>query len=423
MEKLRVLQISDIHWSKTPELLDEYKDIREKMIEDLSYYYEQNKEGFDKILVCGDVAFSGNEKEYEKAKTFLQELCRTIHCNESKVFIVPGNHDKNVKADLQSTREILHKGFSIHPQRDEFLTNILQTEYITAKNLYIPFKEYARFTSKDFYCPEHCMVNALSTDKSEFNEDSDLMYWVDKDDLSGYDFNIYGFNTALISDLSDYDKNPKRINGHKQILPKLAYKVGSVRDNQINVLMCHHPMDYIVDGESIQKDLDKRYQVQLYGHVHIPRNTDDKKVARIFSGALQPELNDDTYSPVFNIIEFSIDKRGARNYLIVKLTVHCYQNDKFVKDEKESHVFEIGLNNSDRWHKTVEETQDKKNKEIDQREIIHQFISLPYPRDIVESIYQGMWDDSEPSYSFNPKFFGKITEDNKWEELYKLMNR
>ena len=98
---IRILQISDIHWKDKLKGNDAYKDIRDGMINDLQCYCEEKKVAFDHVLICGDIAFSGDKKQYTKAMDFITELCQTINCKESEVYVIPGNHDKNRGAHPQ----------------------------------------------------------------------------------------------------------------------------------------------------------------------------------------------------------------------------------------------------------------------------------------------------------------------------------
>ena len=54
------------------------------------------------------------------------------------------------------------------------------------------------------------------------------------------------------------------------------------------VLMLHHPMSEIIDGKKIGEDIDGRFKLQFYGHVHKQSSSSDGAI-KIYSGALQPE--------------------------------------------------------------------------------------------------------------------------------------
>ena len=94
---IRILQISDIHWRESLKNLDTFKPIQDGLIEDLK---RAKKKGitFDRILICGDVAFSGAKIQYRRAKDYIQELCNETGCDGENVYVVPGNHDKEWSA-------------------------------------------------------------------------------------------------------------------------------------------------------------------------------------------------------------------------------------------------------------------------------------------------------------------------------------
>lgn len=103
---IRILQISDIHWRESLKNLDTFKLIQDGLIDDLK---RAKKKGmtFDRILICGDVAFSGAKVQYKRAKDYIQDLCRETGCEEDNVYVVPGNHDKYWYAPPKEMREFM----------------------------------------------------------------------------------------------------------------------------------------------------------------------------------------------------------------------------------------------------------------------------------------------------------------------------
>ena len=96
MNKLSFIHLSDIHFVKSsndPSDID--KDLREAIITDLKINGRENLENVAGILVTGDIAFSGNRKEYEIAKEYLNRVCDVFNISPSDVYCVPGNHDVN----------------------------------------------------------------------------------------------------------------------------------------------------------------------------------------------------------------------------------------------------------------------------------------------------------------------------------------
>lgn len=204
---MKILQISDIHWHNIHALTDVYRDIREGLIQDIRNYCYEKATIFDHILICGDIAYSGNEVEYRKADEFLNELCNAAGCKPSEVFMVPGNHDKNIFAECKSTREILNQTLAKSDKNDETLCDWIENDKTSLQMLYHPFYNYDQFTT-NYGCTEPLMRKLLSQDIENskdiiYNEKNDTMYWEDElgNGLNGYHVRVYGVNTALTSDL------------------------------------------------------------------------------------------------------------------------------------------------------------------------------------------------------------------------------
>lgn len=100
---VRFLQISDIHFRRLPDARDEYAQLKARLFEKVREICTTSK--VDCILICGDVAFSGNTEEYEqRAKVFINNLLEITQCQTAQVYMVPGNHDKDRNAKYQNTR-------------------------------------------------------------------------------------------------------------------------------------------------------------------------------------------------------------------------------------------------------------------------------------------------------------------------------
>ena len=123
---MRILQISDIHWKDKIAITDTYNDMRDAFLEDLKDYYAANQTPIDHILICGDIAFSGQKAEYDRAKVFINNICEITNCKDSEVYIVPGNHDKDIKAESQALREIVHIGLENNSFNEDTLGSIVQ---------------------------------------------------------------------------------------------------------------------------------------------------------------------------------------------------------------------------------------------------------------------------------------------------------
>ena len=87
---LTFVHLSDIHIRGYEMDLDE--EIRRELLLDVQEWRGETGAP-DGILVTGDVAFSGQESQYETARTWLRRLADEAGCHPEDVWVVPGNHD------------------------------------------------------------------------------------------------------------------------------------------------------------------------------------------------------------------------------------------------------------------------------------------------------------------------------------------
>ena len=93
---LSFIHMSDIHFNKNSgDGYDMDNELRQAVINDLIHNAKHNIDVVDGVLVCGDIAYSGQEKEYDIAKVFLSEVTEIYGLGLNDVFCVPGNHDVN----------------------------------------------------------------------------------------------------------------------------------------------------------------------------------------------------------------------------------------------------------------------------------------------------------------------------------------
>ena len=426
MKTIRLLQLSDIHWKKQLDAADDYTDIRDQMLQDLEYYCQGTGNKFDKILICGDIAFSGSTDEYKRANTFIRELCKTVACKSEEVYTVPGNHDKKVNEHPKCVREFIHQAISKQEKNSDWWWNkMIDEDFSFIKKLYTPFKEYNHFCNDERDNAEPFMLRALELGVD--THDGAEMFWHSEfeENLEGYQVNLYGVNSALISDLNDYDPAPNRKEGHRLFLPQIAYRGAKCKDGIINILMCHHPLDFLLNKEEIAKDLDKRYALQLYGHVHIANSDISNNAVHIYSGSLNPgDVDDNTYKPVYNIIELSIETHdNGDDVLNVNLRVQKYDGEQFVKDEEQSKLFKVALKKHDGWkdcYKPVENVGQELPNGLSKRDVRHKFKQCPNSKEIIQKMYPQI-DCTGSAYMRNQVFLDKIRKDNRWVELYNMI--
>lgn len=428
---IRILQISDIHWLAIPNAMDEYNQMRLEFLDDIENFCEDKNDKFDHLLICGDIAYSGKKDEYLRAQTYIKKICDKIKLKESEVYVVPGNHDKYRNAGKPVLRSLIQSGLACESANDKMFYDLMKEDIEIFRNLFAPFKEYRDFSAS--YDSVEMMMDKCIECK-EVDADNDNMFWesIISDDFYGYQVHLYGFNTSLGCDQNDWDDWESKRNGHKMFLPKFAYNnLHKKKGKHIYISMMHHPTKYLANGNRIEMEFDKFFQLQFYGHVHVSDASQnaDKGTVRVFSGAMQPPGalgdNDCKYCPVFNIVELSINKNsGGKEFLHIKLRVNRWNDatKKFEDDNVSSKEFDVEINsNLSRWKNTPIPLQPKLPDGVTIREIRVKFVSRPDNKRIINSVYHNFFDEAQTSHTNNVNFLKKINEDNKWIELWSRM--
>lgn len=422
---IRILQISDIHWRDSLKNLDAFKLIQDGLIADLKRA-RKNGMTFDRILICGDVAFSGAKVQYKRAKDYIQELCQETGCEDDNVYVVPGNHDKDWFAPPKEMREIINSHVGELKDPDKVLADWLQDSLSTAGMIYIPFKEYEKF-AYPLGCSEplmHRYIEESVDPDSSYDEKEDLMYWVEEDfaEMEGYIIKLYGLNTALYSDAKDFDDTPERRDGHKMLLSKLAYNAAKIEDGTVNILMMHHPVKFLKDAERLKTDIDNLYHIQFYGHVHVASSDNQNNRVHIFSGALQPDetgADKKDYMPIYNIVEIDVEKGTDKDIVKVKLSERYWNKTRFVKlREPQDYQIEMQKNN---WEGEVMEHVSTLPDGVTKRDVRLKFINNIKAKRIINEMDPHFYDEKISPYYNIMRFIEKVRIENLWGELWNKM--
>lgn len=422
---IRILQISDIHWRESLKNLDKFKPIQDGLIADVKRAKIKGLT-FDRILICGDVAFNGAKIQYKRAKDFLQELCKETGCQEKDIYVVPGNHDKEWGAPPQAFRELINKYLAELKDPERALEEWLRGSIGSLGLMYAPFREYEEFAFK-YGCSEplmHRYSQDQDNEESNYDEKDDRMYWVEEEfaELGGYRIKLYGLNTSLFSDANDYDDTPKRISGHKMFLSKIAYNGAKCEDRTINILMMHHPVQYLEDAEGVKADLDRLYHIQFFGHVHVAKSDNKNNRVHVFSGALQPDEMGATskdYMPIYNIVELDIEKGDDKDTLKVKLSERFWNKTRFV-DLREHQDYSIELQINE-WKGETMEPVTNLPEGVTKRDIRLKLINNGKAKKIIEKMDSSFYNDNVSLYYNVMRFLDMVRRENKWEELWNTM--
>ncbi len=153
MEKLVLVHLSDIHFagSSGTSVHDLDADVRNELLRDAAKLMKDLGSATG-VLVTGDIAFSGKREQYERAATWLVDLCEVIGCREESVWVVPGNHDVDRDRTKSKVTKTLHESIR---RKDEASIDAELREIFSdpqsANALLDPLTEYNTFAAR-FEC-------------------------------------------------------------------------------------------------------------------------------------------------------------------------------------------------------------------------------------------------------------------------------
>ena len=322
------LHISDIHFSKRsgrPGDLDE--DVRRELEHDAL----RVRKGFDHftgILVSGDIAFSGQEAEYNTAKSWLNRLCESLECPAEDVWVVPGNHDVDrgeVRASylLQAVRKGLRPA---DPRAVQLEIANLVGDRGSMELTHKTFSNYNLFATG-----YGCQVGG------------DRLHW--QHDLVLNDrstLRLWGMNSALVSGDDDDENQNRMVIGTIQSRPP--------REDGVTYLaMCHHPLDWVWDRDQVNEDLKSRIAVTLFGHKHKLNIEQVDNTLRVAAGAVHPSRAESEWLPRYNYLAVSVVGGKGKRQLKVEVwsrlwhdSNRCFQPD-YADGGNESRTYRLPL--------------------------------------------------------------------------------
>lgn len=426
LNELSFIHLSDIHFVKSsndPSDID--KDLHEAIITDLKINGRENLENVAGILVTGDIAFSGNRKEYEIAKEYLNKVCDVFNISPSDVYCVPGNHDVN-QAVVNGSDLIFTAQNAVDEESTIDDADKTFSRYISDNNfnvLFKPIDEYNEF-AKRFECD-------ISSDNIFWQKD-----FVLEDNLK---LRIVGINSSFLSNRTDHQKDkPDRLMyiGQAQI-PFYETDVATL-------LMCHHPPQCWKFKDDILQRINKRFDIQLYGHMHSQSVEIMDENVTLYSGAVHPIRTVDWW-PRYNWITISSKTENNERILKVKIYPRCLtadrnsfamestcpQGENYISHEinidrkrkaalKDCKKAVLVKNNVDLCTKSI--SVPEISESIDERKIICDFYEIPWI-DQIDILTQLSLITKETSATLDSKMIGeainRAREQDKLLELHK----
>jgi predicted phosphodiesterase len=373
--KLVFAHLSDIHFThglSDVSRLDPDRILREAILADAKVLKSELGEVHG-ILITGDIAYAGKATEYQIALKWLSSLADQLGCARESVWCVPGNHD----VDQSLLKEIsaivaLQVQLRQSPDIDEQLRRHLEDK-VSGPLLFAPLKTYNEEFSTKFNC--------ITTPAAPWWEDDFTLN-------DGSILRLRGLNSVLVSGLSDDNKNNKLLLGSAQT------EIGR-QEGVEYVVLCHHPVDWLLDGENTEEALLAYSRIQLFGHKHKQKVMQINDSVWVSAGAVHPVRKEQSWVPQYNYIAIEVQGTGAERYLSVDVYARMWsQTDRAFTHEPNtanavSRNFRLKLN---QWQgagtaapaqaqtATLKrgEQKMKPEREVSEKRLLYGFMSLPH---------------------------------------------
>ena len=254
------VHLSDIHFNhgSVHNQLDQIL-VLEKLRQDIINANNRGISKINAIYITGDIATTGDNNcddlndissEYNKAKSWLTDLCSSIGINARNVYLVPGNHDIQLSSsdDNRNLDRLLEKLRDHKESIDDVLNHPTDKTLVLQR-----LKNYLSFASN--FSP-YCL--------SESSESYDI-YWQHQlkleDDIL---VRVIGTNTALLTIGKDDAKKLQL--GNYPLVGFIA--TDPIKTNEIVIVLSHHPFDWLYDEENVSAWIKSNCHVHLCGHIH-----------------------------------------------------------------------------------------------------------------------------------------------------------
>jgi predicted MPP superfamily phosphohydrolase len=314
------IHLSDIHFLPRDKQaqLDLDIHIRRALLDDLETK-PANGAPYDALLITGDIAFSGKPKEYKTAQDWLDQLFARSGLSRKETYMVPGNHDVDrdyVEPDLPLWASHVSIRSDQNPVkwRDAIAKQLRQDPL---HSLLAPLKTY-----NDFAQGYDCTTKP------------DQLAWcrlLPKSLEDGRVIRLHGLNSAMISDSGDA---PGQL-----LVSEFQTSHFERTPNTVDVVLCHHPPDWLMDKEMLRNALKSFAPISLFGHEHSMRIEPEKKNLRLFAGAVQPSRRDPAnWLPTYHILQLSTSTESD-----FELVVHIHTREFDARNFK----FRPGRNEDD----------------------------------------------------------------------------
>jgi type II secretory pathway predicted ATPase ExeA len=260
MSGLRFLHLSDLHAGQPGEKT-RWPTAKEPFLADLRALCQ--KEGPPHfIVVTGDLAFSGHKREYEAARTVMDEIDEATGAFPMWI-AVPGNHDLR----WPTRGDAMAKGLKSYDE-DLSVRRAVHSSSDTSRTVGKLFSNYQQFFRDRILAGWHARKNEWQVDWTLGQLPGNFVVCLT---CAGFRLGVVGLNTAFLQlDDGDYE-------GHLCVEPEqLPTAVPTFLETcDAALLVMHHPPSWLTKRSSVLFEQDVfppgRFVACLFGHMHRPR--------------------------------------------------------------------------------------------------------------------------------------------------------
>ncbi len=305
---LTFLHLSDLHFVTTDAgtQYDRDNEIRAALLDDLG---KDGRTNFAAILVTGDVAYHGRQSEFDRANSWFTEIRQKTNVPAESLFTIPGNHDVNQdhvkEGSIMWEAHKCLREIADEVQREKDLESKLKDN---SWDFLHPLTEYRNFAAKH--------GRLATTSAQELAWACQLTSNLD----DGTPVVLHGLNSAFLSNAGDTKAN--------LLVSPFQFKHLQARRDCINVVMCHHPATWLLDGNHVEDRFRKHAHIVLTGHEHQTRCFSVNNGLRVCAGAVHPSRGEREWNPGYNIIRLAIENRSERT-LITQVETRVWHKTEF----------------------------------------------------------------------------------------------
>jgi predicted MPP superfamily phosphohydrolase len=311
------LHLSDVHFeaptSGTKKNYWSQDKVKDSFIDQLPALLKKADLRPDLVFFTGDITFSGGNDEYDIADQFISKLRKVLpKRNDTRVFLVPGNHD--IERDIVTR----------YPREEDFAKNFLKTNDSVIQ--YLNSSKHAPDLDRMFERQKN-FFNFSSRSKSFGQPDLNHRYFftttfTHQDTRVG----VAGLNSSWRAS-SDADRYNLVLG-----VPQFDTAVRDLEDADLKILLMHHPPNsdwFIAPDMLYQRDNLKSFDFILRGHEHDPHSEmtpfkGKQQYMQISAGALYSS----DFAKSFNAIEVDFDT-GVGRVFFWRLSENLY---RWIKD-------------------------------------------------------------------------------------------